>query len=148
LKSKKENGPKISFQCLFYPAVNMSTIATDSAKCFGKGYLLTNKAMVTFRSFYLPNSNDWTNPYASPLQAKDLAGMPPALITTAGCDPLLSDGEAYSKRLSDAGVKVTYMMEKNIFHGYLGLLNINPVVSPLAEKTLDYAANVIRDNLR
>ncbi len=148
LKSKEENGPKISFQCLFYPAVNVSTIATDSAKCFGKGYILTSKAMVTFRSFYLPNPNDWTNPYASPLQAKDLTDMPPALITTAGCDPLLSDGEAYAKRLSEAGVRVTYHMEPNIFHGYLGFLNRNPMISPLAERTLEYAARVIRGHVQ
>ena len=148
LKSKEEKGPKISFQCLFYPAANVSTIATDSAKCFGKGYILTNKAMVTFRSFYLPNPNDWINPYASPLQAKDLTGMPPALITTAGCDPLLSDGEAYSKRLSEAGAKVTYHMEPNIFHGYLGFLHRNPIISAVAEKTLEYAASVIRDHLQ
>jgi acetyl esterase len=147
LKSKEEKGPKISFQALFYPAVNVSGVPADSAKCFGKGYILTNKAMVTFRSFYLPNPKDWVNPYASPLQAQDLTGMPPALIVTAGCDPLLSEDEAYAKRLSEAGVKVTYHMEPNIFHGYLGFLNRNPIISPLAEKTLEYAASVIRDSL-
>ncbi len=148
LKSKEENGPKIAFQCLFYPSVNISSTASESAKCFSRGYVLTNRAMVAFRSFYLPDQKDWTNPYASPLMAKDLAGMPPALITTAGCDPLLDEGNAYAKRLSEAGVKVAYYMEPNIFHGYLGLLNKDPVLSRTAEKTLDYAASVIRENVK
>jgi acetyl esterase/lipase len=70
------------------------------------------------------------------------------LITTAGCDPLLDEGNAYAKRLSEAGVKVAYYMEPNIFHGYLGLLNKDPVLSRTAEKTLDYAASVIRENVK
>ncbi len=148
LKSKEENGPKIAFQALFYPSVDISSTASDSAKCFSKGYFLTADAMVTFRSFYLPDPKDWDNPYASPLKAKDVTGLPPALITTAGCDPLLSDGEAYAKKLRDAGVAVTYHLEPNIFHGYLGFLNKDLIISPRAEKTLDYAASVIRDNVK
>jgi acetyl esterase/lipase len=60
----------------------------------------------------------------------------------------LSDGEAYAKRLSKAGVKVIYHMEPNIFHGYLGFLNRNPIISSVAERTLEHAANVIRDHVQ
>jgi acetyl esterase len=143
-----EKGPKIAFQVLFYPSVNISAIATDSAKCFSKGYVLTDRAMTVFRSFYLPNKADWENPYASPLKATDFTNLPPALVTTAGCDPLLSEGEAYSQQLQQAGVQVTYHLEPNIFHGYLGLLNKDPIVSPIAEKTLNFAVTEIRNHLK
>ncbi len=147
LRAKEQGGPQISFQALFYPSVNIADIDTRSAKCFGRKFMLTTKAIKSFRSFYLPKENDWKNPLASPLQAQDLKGMPPALVITAGCDPLLDEGSAYAQKLSEAGTKVIYHMEPNIFHGYLNSLNRDPLISPIAEKTLDYAARIIRENL-
>jgi acetyl esterase len=73
--------------------------------------------------------------------------LPSALIITAGCDPLLDEGREYSDKLKEAGVNVVYSMEPNIFHGYLNYYKINPLITPVAEKTLDYAASAIRENL-
>jgi acetyl esterase/lipase len=73
LKARDEKGPKIKFQALFYPSVNIGkALFTQSAKCFDKGYVLTNRSIRAVRNFYLPNRKDWNNPYASPLQAKNL----------------------------------------------------------------------------
>lgn len=142
-------GPKISVQALIYPSVNIGeNVETGSAKCFGRDYFLTNKAMSSFRDFYLPDKKDWDNPFASPLKAKDLAGMPTAIIITAGCDPLLDEGAAYAKRLEQAGTKVIYHMEPNVFHGYVSYLGANPFLTPLADKTLDFVCTSIRENLQ
>jgi acetyl esterase len=147
LKAKEQSGPKVAFQVLFYPSVDLADPNTASAKCFGKGYVLTTKAMKSFATFYAPKDTDLKSPYISPFQAPDLSGMPPALIVTAGCDPLLSEGEAYAKKLTEAGAKVTYHVEPNIFHGYLNFLNGNSAASSVAEQTLDYAAGVIKENM-
>lgn len=142
---------RIAFQALFYPSTNISSTDTQSYREYGDGYSLTKKAVKAFRSFYLPNRDDWDSPEASPLLASsdDLKLMPPALIVTAGCDPLREEGKAYADRLKACGVKVTYRLEEDMIHGFLGLFNSPkyPEASKLVEDRLDRAVIVIREGL-
>jgi acetyl esterase len=70
------------------------------------GYLLTRGSMEWFWQQYLAAPEDGKNPYAAPLHASDLSGLPPAMVVTAEFDPLRDEGRAYAKRLRDAGVTV------------------------------------------
>jgi acetyl esterase len=70
-----------------------------------------------FWRHYLARQEQGREPNASPLLAKSLADLPPALVITAGCDPLRDEGEAYARRLREAGVAVTATQYPGMFHG-------------------------------
>jgi acetyl esterase len=110
-------GPPLAFQALAYPATDQRMNSASHAK-FGEGYLLTRNNMIWFRDNYLTPADydDWR---ASPLLAADLARLPPAHIITAGYDPLLDEGRAYSDRLVAAGVPVLYECFEGMAHGFL-----------------------------
>jgi len=110
-------GPPLTFQALAYPATDQRMNSDSHAK-FGEGYLLTRNNMIWFRDNYLAPADydDWR---ASPLLAADLARLPPAHIITAGYDPLLDEGRAYSERLVAAGVPVVYECFEGMAHGFL-----------------------------
>jgi acetyl esterase len=118
LLARDAGGPALALQLLIYPATDQSC-ATASHDRNGQGYLLTRDAMEYFRRAYLPSEKDWKDWRASPLLAKSVANLPPALVITAGYDPLLDEGRAYADRLSAAGVKVTYREFADMVHGFI-----------------------------
>ena len=110
-------GPPLAFQALVYPATDQRMDTASHAR-LSEGYLLTRDNMLWFRSNYLSPADydDWR---ASPIRAADLARLPPAHIITAGYDPLLDEGRAYSDRLVAAGVPVLYECFEGMTHGFL-----------------------------
>ena len=85
----------------------------------GQVFILDSSEMAWFRAQYLPDSRDYLNPYASPLLAESLRGVPPALILTAEFDVLRDEGRSFADRLRDAGVPVVYSCTPGVPHGYL-----------------------------
>ena len=110
-------------QTLIYPVTNHS-LDTPSYHENATGFLLTREGMRWFFRHYLAREEQGREPYASPLRAPSLAGLPPALVLTAECDPLRDEGEAYAARLRDAGVPVTVTRYDGMFHGFLRMTNI------------------------
>src|SRR5207248_1257644 len=106
------------FQLLVYPAVDM-TMSMPSIQALGRGFFLEYEAMVWSRAQYLPPGVDLRDPRISPLHEKDLSGLPPAFVLTAGFDPLRDEGEAYARRLREAGVPVRYECYGPLVHGFL-----------------------------
>jgi acetyl esterase len=109
---------RVAFQLLIYPATDQN-MATASLERNGEGYLLTRTLMEMFRRYYLPRSADWSDWRASPALAKDHAGVAPALVLTAGFDPLLDEGKAYAELLARAGVEVEYRNYPDMIHGFI-----------------------------
>lgn len=111
-----EGGRVPDHQVLIYPVTDFST-RRRSRDLFGEGFLLTDTFMDQCRDFYLVSGEDETDPRVSPLLG-ELTDLPPALVVTAGFDPLLDDGEAYAQALREAGVRVEYMCAEEQFHGF------------------------------
>jgi acetyl esterase len=110
----------VIFQLLIYPATDAS-FGTPSYRDNAEGYLLTTTDMHWFWDHYLSGPADGANPYASPLRAKSLAGLAPALVITAEFDPLRDEGEEYARRLEEAGVPARLSRYDGMIHGFFGM---------------------------
>lgn len=107
----------LAAQLLICPVIDCS-FETISYQAFGQGYLLTQSAMQWFWQLYLGDVAAANNPYASPLKASTLAGLPPAFIITAEYDPLRDEGEAYAAQLGRAEVTVFTKRFDGMMHGF------------------------------
>ena len=123
LLARDRHGPRILLQVLIYPVTNHD-FGTVSYRENATGFVLGTEEMRWFWRHYLAREEQGREPLASPLLAKSLADLPPALVVTAGCDPLRDEGEAYAVRLRDAGVAVTLTQYAGMFHGFLRMTRI------------------------
>jgi acetyl esterase len=107
-------------QWLIYPATDLAADTPSHASC-GDGFLLTRADMEWFRGLYLNDPAEAADPRVSPVRAAELAGLPPALIFTAGFDPLRDEGQAYADKLAAAGVKTVHREFDSLIHGFVGM---------------------------
>jgi acetyl esterase len=115
-----------ALQVLIYPITDYN-VETASYRAYAQGYMLSRDAMRWFWRQYLARDDEGYHPYASPLRAESLAGLPRALVITAECDPLCDEGEAYAQRLKAAGVPTRLIRYDGMIHGFLRRLNAFPV---------------------
>jgi acetyl esterase len=125
LKVRDEGGPPIAFQLLDIPVLDLM-LSQPSVTELASGYGLTLRSLEKMRRDYLNSLDDAANPYASPLLAPDLSGLPPTHITTAEYDPLRDEGAAYAQRLAEAGVPVTHTLHPGHIHGSSGFTKVMP----------------------
>ncbi|SIR06269.1 acetyl esterase [Haladaptatus litoreus] len=142
LRAREFDGPRISHQCLLYPITNHD-FSADSYAENADGPLLTRADMAWFWNHYLRSPVDGANPFASPLRADDLSGLPPATIVTCGSDPLRDEGIAYADRLAEADVAVRHHHYAEMAHGFLSLTDS---VST-ADEAMGSVTATIRENL-
>ena len=105
-----------AFQLLIYPVTDCVEVSA-SRLTFAEGYLLTKENMDWYEQNFIGDA-DRGDPRISPLRAESLAGVAPALVVTAGFDPLRDEGEAYARRLAEAGVPVTLRRHPGYVHGF------------------------------
>jgi acetyl esterase len=120
----RDAGRPLAAQLLIYPVTDMSRFEGESYTTCGEGYGLTAGAMVWFRDHYLTDAaaaRDWR---VSPLLATDLGRLPPALVVTAEFDLLRSEGEAYAKRLAEAGVPTMLTRYDGMIHGFASMAGV------------------------
>lgn len=118
LLARDAGGPKISLQVLTYPVTDLGA-ETKSYADLADGYMLTRDSMRWFRAHYLSKDEDALDWRVSPIRAKSLAGLPPALVITSGFDPLRDEGEAYALKLREAGVSVDAVCFGGMIHGFV-----------------------------
>ena len=123
LMAKDKGGPRITFQALLWPVTD-ANFDTASYRDLSEGYFLTRNMMIWFWDNYTKDAAQRRETYASPLQAPTelLQGLPPALVQTAHSDVLRDEGEAYARKLNEAGVDVIAVRYNGLIHDW-GLLN-------------------------
>jgi acetyl esterase len=114
-------GLPLALQLLVYPGTDMTT-KTESRRLFGRGFYLTEEFMDLAKAHYLPEQSRWADPEASPLLCDVPAGLAPAYVATAGFDPLRDEGEAYARKLAEAGVPVELHRFPDQIHGFLNVV--------------------------
>jgi acetyl esterase len=118
LRVRDEGGPLLLGQLLIYPVTDHYDPGTPSMVENAEGYGLTRAGMIWFWDHYLADPSHGANPYASPMRAADLGGLPPALVVTAEFDPLRDEGEYYAGRLRQAGVPTEMRRWDGMNHGF------------------------------
>lgn len=115
-------GRPLAFQLLVYPAVENAARDTRSSRIFATGFFLTKEFMRVGTEVYTPDPADRADPRVSPMRAEIPAGLAPAYVCTAGYDPLRDEGEAYARKLEDAGVPVRLRRFGDQIHGFFNIL--------------------------
>jgi acetyl esterase len=131
------HGTKCDAQLLFYPALD-PTMSTTSHEQLATGYLLERDTMAFYWRAYLSESDGLDRRF-TPTAASDLdlARVAPAVITTAGFDPLKDEGRAYAQRLSALGVPVTHVHHPDLIHGWLDQVDLIPAARDACRNSLD-----------
>lgn len=122
---KRSGEAQPAFQLLIYPAVDVAS-ETPSMGVYADSYPLSRPIMEWFMGHYMGPEADPADPRLSPDKTEDLTGLAPALVVTAGFDPLVDQGEAYAKRLIAAGVPTTYRCYDSLAHGFTAFTGAVP----------------------
>lgn len=122
---KREGGPVPVLQLLIYPAIDISK-DYPSRKTFAKTFSLSQDTMDWFMKQYLPEGTDPADLRISPGHSADLSGLPPAVVITAGHDPLSDEGDEYAQRLKEAGVPVVHKRYDQLAHAFTAFTFISP----------------------
>jgi acetyl esterase len=126
LMARKEGLAQPAGQMLLYPVCDVSRMDSPSYRAFGSGFILTKTEMEWFRDTYLSSPAERYDTRVSPLLEPELSGLAPALVLTAGMDPLRDEGEAYADRLAAAGVRVTAKRFAGNAHGFAQMRRFVP----------------------
>lgn len=142
LRARDRGDPAVAAQLLVYPVIDRD-FETPSYRDNAEGYFLTRSEMQWYWRHYLPEESSADDPYACPIRAGDLSGLPPAVVITAEHDPLRDEGAAYARRLEEAGVPVTYRCYEGMFHGFFAF----PDALDAARDANELAARALREAL-
>src|SRR5262249_11447877 len=146
LMARDRGDVRFLHQSMYYPVTD-AAMDTDSYEQFGEGYYLAAKGMAWFWDAYLPDVEQRSDPYASPLRAREggLAGLPPAFVIVDEADVLRDEGEAYAARLRAARVPVTTVRYDGAIHDFMML---NPLSNTRATRAaVAQAISILRDAL-
>ncbi len=137
----RDGGPALCAQFLIYPVTDFDPDATYPSRIDNaEGYFLTSDDMRWFHDMYVPAGSDDDDPRLSPLRARDLSGLAPAVVLTAEFDPLRDEGEAYAAALSAAGVEVHHTRAAGLIHGFFDLGTLSAAAAmAVAEGTAAFA---------
>lgn len=125
LEARDRGGPRLAFQLLFYPSTDQSGTHCSHER-YGRGFGLDRDTILWFQDHYLPDRHALLDWRASPLRAASFAGLPPALVITAECDPLVDDCALYARALDRAGVPVAHSCYPGMIHGFVTLGRLFP----------------------
>lgn len=133
LRARDEGWPSLAAQLLIYPGIDPK-MTQPSIVENGTGYFLGQQDMEWFYGHYLPEPWMRTDQYVNLLEAGNLVGLPPAVVTTAEFDPLRDEAARYVERMGEAGVSVRMIPGPGLIHGYFGLVELVPTAARIADE--------------
>ena len=139
LKRLGEEQPVL--QLMLYPCTDVAS-ETPSMSTYADAFPLNRAMMDWFMGHYLGPDTDPADPRLSPLKAADLSGLAPAVIATAGFDPLIDQGAAYGQKLRDAGIATTWRSYDSLCHGFASFTG----AVPAADAACREIAGLVRDH--
>ncbi len=123
--ARREGGPELAGQVLFYPSTDSVSLSTPSFQAFGdKALGLPRRDVDWFLAQYAPDHSQRADARLSPLLAADFSGLAPAVVVTAEFDVLRDEGEDYARRMQAAGVQVKLMRCNGMIHGFLSMIGL------------------------
>ncbi len=137
---QRQHKPLPDVQLLIYPATDL-TGDYASRETYGETYPLSTATMDWFMDHYLPEGQDKADLRISPMLESDMADLSPALVATAGFDPLADEGEAYAQKLKAAGVPTEFKCYDTLAHGFTAFMGVAPAAR---EACLEIAQGVKR----
>jgi acetyl esterase len=140
---RRHGEPQPALQLLIYPVVDVAS-ETASMATYAEAYPMSRDLLTWFMGNYLGPGDDPADPRLSPVKAQDLSGLAPAVIATAGFDPLVDQGEAYAKRLNAAGTAVAYRCYDALAHGFCAFTSLVPA----ADVACREIARLVREALQ
>jgi acetyl esterase/lipase len=140
----RDRKPMPLLQLLIYPATELEN-EFPSYTAYGETYPLDSDTMRWFMDHYIPENQDRSDPRLSPARETRLEDIPPAIIATAGFDPLVDDGAAYAELLRQAGVEVTYRCYDSLAHGFTAFTGVIPAARQACEEISDLVAEAYRN---
>jgi acetyl esterase len=132
-------GPKPRLMLLIYPVVQF-THETESMRRCAEGYLLTRASIAAFTSMMFHDPASRANPRANLLARPNLMEAPPALVVTAGYDPLMDEGCDLALALRRAGVPLAHHHHPSLIHAFIHMTGVTPAVVPVLSKMAGFAA--------
>jgi acetyl esterase len=144
LRARDAGGPPIAAQLLIYPVLD-SSLATDSYGEFADGFGLTRAGMEWYWNQYVAQPERRREPGAAPSCAESLAGLPPAIVAVAECDPLRDEGVAFAERIERDGGRAWCRVYDGGFHGFLSL---PPGTLAVADEAIAEVTALLREALR
>ncbi len=133
---KRQEKPLPELQLMIYPATDI-TAELPSRTLYGDTYPLSTDTMNWFMSHYLPADQNPEDVRISPMLETDLSGLPPAIVITAGFDPLVDEGEMYAHCLDKAGVETRYKCYDSLPHGFTAFTAVTPVADVACHEIAD-----------
>jgi acetyl esterase len=152
LRARDAGGPELVLQVLIYPVTDSDLDRRSYHDYDGNDFLVNRGDMEWYWDHYVPDVSARTNPYASPLRASSLAGLPPAYIVTAEHDPLRDEGFVYADRLRAARVPVEHRHYGSQIHGFFRMVNVlddaNKAVADASAAIKAVTSDAVRDSGR
>jgi acetyl esterase len=124
LRARDLGGPALALQLLVYPVTDCDLDRKSYHEYNGAEFLVNRQDMAWYWDHYVPDPAVRSNPYASPLRAPDMSGLPPLYLVTAEHDPLRDEGFAYADRMRDARVPVEHRHYGSQIHGFFSFVNL------------------------
>ncbi len=141
---KREGKPQPVLQLLIYPVVDVAS-ETPSMDLYSETFPLSRDTMTWFMDQYIPESASKDDLRLSPLRATDLEDLAPAIVISAGFDPLVDQGKLYADRLNDMDVETVYRCYDSLAHGFTAFMGAVPAARAACEEIADLVSQAYRD---